>query len=134
MLWAELAAKGSFNAHARCQTRTAQRSRLAHWIARMDGGVPTPRALGHRSPVQWLVPVCRLRRSMLLPQQRGEFVRLFEPAWALLEDGLAVTLRDSLLRGYWTDYMASERKGQPHTKHLQVSRARCSKASLGKVI
>lgn len=54
-------------------------------------------------------------------QQRGEFVRLFEPAWALLEDGLAVTLRDSLLQGYWTDYMASERKGQPHTKHLQVS-------------
>ena len=62
----------------------------------------------------------------LLFQQRGEFVRLFEPAWALLEDGLAVTLRDSLLRGYWTDYMASERKGQPHTKHLQASHARCS--------
>ena len=48
-------------------------------------------------------------------------MRLFEPAWALLEDGLAVTLRDSLLRGYWTDYMASERRGQPHTKHLQAS-------------
>ncbi len=31
--------------------------------------------------------------------QRGEFVRLFAPAWALLEDGLAVTLSDSLLRG-----------------------------------
>ena len=47
-------------------------------------------------------------------------MRLFEPAWALLEDGLAVTLRDSLLRGYWTDYMSSERKGRPHTKHLQA--------------
>ena len=67
---------------------------------------------------------------MLLPQQRGEFVRLFEPAWALLEDGLAVTLRDSLLRGYWTDYMASERKGQPHTKHLQASHPRLSTAPL----
>ena len=56
-------------------------------------------------------------------------MRLFEPAWALLEDGLAVTLRDSLLRGYWTDYMASERKGRPHTKHLQASRTRQSRAS-----
>ena len=47
-------------------------------------------------------------------------MRLFAPAWALLEDGLAVTLSDSLLRGYWADYMASERRGEPNAKHIQV--------------
>ena len=54
------------------------------------------------------------------PWQRGEFVRLFAPAWALLEDGLAAALSDSLLRGYWADYMASEARGEPNAKHIQV--------------
>ena len=48
-------------------------------------------------------------------------MRLFAPAWALLEDGLAVALSDSLLRGYWADYMASEARGEPNAKHIQVS-------------
>jgi len=48
-------------------------------------------------------------------------VRLFAPAWALLEDGLAAALSDSLLRGYWADYMASEARGEPNAKHIQVS-------------
>ena len=55
----------------------------------------------------WVEPITDCTRCLNLPRslaslcgpQRGQFVRLFEPAWALLEDGLAVTLRDSLLRG-----------------------------------
>ena len=47
-------------------------------------------------------------------------MRLFAPAWALLEEGLAAALSDSLLRGYWADYMASEARGEPNAKHIQV--------------
>ena len=62
------------------------------------------------------------RNSQSRPWQRGEFVRLFAPAWALLEEGLAAALSDSLLRGYWADYMASEARGEPDAKHIQASR------------
>jgi len=53
-------------------------------------------------------------------------VRLFAPAWALLEEGLAAALSDSLLRGYWADYMASEARGEPDVdaKDIQVRTSR----------
>ncbi len=52
-------------------------------------------------------------------------MRLFAPAWALLEEGLAAALSDSLLRGYWADYMASAARGEPDVDAKDIQARTC---------
>ena len=66
-------------------------------------------------------------KTLLDLQGPRPYSRLFEPAWALLEDGLAVTLKDSVLKGYWETYMATPAERQ---RFLQCQQARCASLCL----